>query len=144
MNTDRFKFRVFLREENRYAKETEYDELFWLCMDGRLFMDCGYDNPQYINYPDDKYKEGPRNIEDYVLEQCTGLKDANGKLIYEGDIVANVNNKFFIAYSDNEACFTVNLIGNSSEIQTCGCSDYWLKTKTIVGNIHENPELLKA
>lgn len=96
-------------------------------------------NRRYLN----KSQDGLIDLHpDYVVEQCTALKDKNGRLIYEGDIVADKNNKFFIEYSDEEACFTVNLIGNSSSIRTLGCSDYWLATKTIIGNIHENKDLL--
>ena len=130
MNNDRFKFRVWSEVEKRYV----LTENLVINNDGELV------EPHYTFYGDIHFFRPTENL---IVEQCTGLNDANSKIIYEGDIVADKNNKFFIEYSDEGACFTVNLIGNSSSIRTLGCSDYWLATKTIVGNIHENSELLE-
>lgn len=60
MENPRFKFRVWDKVSKRYF----YLEL--------KFGDNGY-HPDFITDP--------------VFEQCTGLKDKNGNLIYEGDIV---------------------------------------------------------
>lgn len=142
MNTNRFKFRVFLKKENRYAKETGYDEQFWIGMDGRLYVDDGYDRPQFINYPDDKYKEGPNNIEDLIVEQCTGLKDADGNLIYEGDILQTPSNTYFVRH-DEKTCGFVCEYRPSYRMGLLLHSDLAFKKYRIVGNIHENPELLE-
>lgn len=79
----------------------------------------------------------PAKFEDCILMQCTGLKDKNGKLIYEGDIV---NYSCLPGYSDIYAC-TFNrggfLIGGLL------ISNTHLKSE-VIGNIYENPELLEV
>ena len=140
MNENRFKFRVFLKKKNRYAKETEYNELFWISMDGRLFIDDGYDRPQFINYPDDKYKEGPNNIEDFIVEQCTGMRDANNKLIYEGDIVAGNFTAAAKVQRDDSGFFIESYFPETRY----NALRYGIKNgAVIIGNINENPERLK-
>ena len=77
---------------------------------------------------------------DFELMQYTGLKDKNGKEIYEGDIVkANINNVVSIGkvvYIDDWAMFQTEFtIGN---IGRYNCYE----ADEVIGNIYETPELL--
>lgn len=77
------------------------------------------------------------------LMQCTGLKDKNGKLIYEGDIVKtewfDEKTIYQVVWDEKMACFCFE-----------GKNIFYLfddlpaDVTEIIGNIHENPELLKA
>lgn len=71
-----------------------------------------------------------------IFEQYTGLKDCEGIEIYEGDIVLDKDTYMIdeIKFSDSSwmLASTIDLL-----------ADYVSVVK-IIGNIHENPELLEV
>lgn len=71
-----------------------------------------------------------------VVEQYTGLKDKDGKEVYEGDIVANGALTGVVEYKVDDFCaWTVRTATNGTVL----LSGSW----TVIGNAHEGPELLK-
>jgi uncharacterized phage protein (TIGR01671 family) len=98
-----------------------------------------------LYFPDDMIRE------DWELLQFTGLLDKNGKEIYEGDIV-----KITDPYDEESKISLVKCIGDGFIVEWnngfCGGdSDISLISWAmeddfkfeVIGNIYENPELLK-
>lgn len=79
-----------------------------------------------------------------ILEQCTGLKDNNGKLIYEGDIVdllPEVDETAVVEWDEVTVCFCV--VSKSGGFMAT-FDNYRGDDLEVIGNIHENPELLEV
>lgn len=92
------------------------------------------------------YKNGnvvKEDLKNYVLMQSTGLRDKNGKEIFEGDIVKMAKN----VYSELTYYEVVRHRGGAYRLESkrYGC-ELWLRHTDceIAGNIWENPELLEV
>jgi uncharacterized phage protein (TIGR01671 family) len=94
-------------------------------------------------------RDGIRGVE---LMQFTGLKDKNGEECFEGDIVKRLDHNYKgklkqwineIRYIDEEGAFCFyheDSVGRGWSHMHAGHSVYWWE---VIGNIYENPELLK-
>lgn len=131
---DRFKFRVWLKDRNKMSNVHSLH-----VGTNKAIVSSRHGNVSiYIN-------------RDAILMQCTGVKDKNGKLIYEGDILKFKLLEDFRAFGANEKYveiiapityeyggFFIEQSENSIFLGQLPMSEI-----EVIGNIYENSELLK-
>lgn len=126
----KLKFRAWLKK--RQEMDNEIDHISWL--EDELY--CIGDGITYMV-----------SAEDLVLMQSTGLKDKNGKEIFEGDILAcktddeviNLN----IFWDEEHALFMFESKKYNEQEPLAELVENNTYPFEIIGNIYENPELLE-
>lgn len=121
------KYRVWDNENKSYNDPYSY-AYYALTQDGGLDFYCHGDHMD----------EADPDV--YLVELSTGVKDKNGEEIYEGDIVDDGYSRICkIRWSEH---FTAFEAVNENDGYM---SNIWFVAKygEVIGNIHENPELLE-
>ena len=105
---DRFKFRVWWEKEKRYRIDVKM-------------------------YPAERFCQ-----KDFIVEQCTGLKDKNGNLVYENDIVLGASGfKYCIIWSEMEVGWALQNL----ESKVCIAMNVFTADEIkIIGNVHQTKE----
>lgn len=121
MKTREIKFRVFDLRKGRYIPDDVY------CLFNRTSFDAF--GQMLLDWED--YREGEYFYDaSQLLEQFTGLTDKNGKEIFEGDIL--------LPQYNNIKSFEIKF-----DKGRYNCADYAIANCKVIGNIHDNPKLLK-
>lgn len=88
--------------------------------------------------------------EDAIIMQSTGLRDKNGKEIFEGDIITNGEAVVDVKNHPTLGFYTTpngveRFFGDNTSIRDFNndVEDFYNVTE-IIGNVYENPELLEA
>lgn len=132
---DRFKFRAWNIANQKYCHFATMD----ISADGLLRVIRPLEESSYIADYENRY----------IIQQCTGLKDKNGKLIYEGDIVNfNCDSEIIrgiVKWAELPPAYYVECLPDTNDKY---CVDWDLytfdDTIQVIGNIYENPELLEV
>ena len=133
------KFRAWNTDDNKM----EYPLVLAICTDGILkpLISC---------------KDSNRAYKDYPLMQYTGLKDKNGTDIYEGDILCNDKYQTWAwrgVVKFSHGIFGAEWLSNVKSQSMVGIwgqkhnlrklDDDIVERQIVIGNIYENPKLLK-
>ena len=91
-------------------------------------------------YPGKKYGD------DIIFMQYTGLNDKNNKKIYEGDVLSTDLDRPYLIVEFKNGCFVFQCEDEGVQyydiMTPINIEETFTKYHKIIGNIHDNPELL--
>lgn len=113
------------------SRENTYPNGFEMInVDGINYDELDNYIPNFISYA----------VDPSTVCQYTGLKDKNGERIFEGDIllVDGEDGYFKLEFDEDTARFI--MLGDSILVDF---DNFWSYEVEIIGNVHDNPELLE-
>lgn len=137
--------------ENRYLyRGKRIDNGEWivgsLIVDKHQHIETG-EQIEIIGIYPSEYKDFSKRIDPSTICQCTGLKDKNGKLIFENDILSG---HIDVEFPEDETRKRVVWHKNGWCTNEPGCDDYEelddfdSENFEVIGNMIDNPELLEV
>jgi len=133
-------FKVWCKNKNEWEKHTTLID-----QDGRLY--------QNISCPGCAFHLVELSLRTHIVYFYTGLKDKNGKKIFEGDVI----NTHYIGTDSPKSDFKAEIIWLQKELSWAFKNGLgwqrldenmwpWIVNREIevIGNIKDNPELLEA
>ena len=121
-------------------------------VEGHLITDEQNKDKYFIGYVFGTDDDGTPHDFDVVavdpstICQCTGLKDKNGKLIWENDIVRDDNGNLYKAFWQDRYYQFSWICVKSDKLPIGAKWDFWSIRNyeiEVIGNIFDNPELLE-
>ena len=121
-------------------------------MNDRLRFRCWQVDEKFMRYDIQRITwwtaldECSRDNEKYIVMQCTGLKDKNGKLIWEGDVV-KIRGGYLrkVAWCNFLASFTLQCTYEECDVHIGSPNLHDERHHIeIIGNIYQHPELLNT
>jgi uncharacterized phage protein (TIGR01671 family) len=131
---NQIKFRAWNKTHN-YMQDFNSHKSGILYSWGSFAVSSGYDSLDEPTFEDD-------TSEEWVIMQFTGLQDNNGVDFYIGNIGEFSNGDRFIVSMQDWLEVSIDWIGEP-ECEDQARDLYRISNATIIGNIHQNPELIK-
>ena len=118
----------------RFMFRGKHVDGYWI--QGGLIM---VDEDYYTITPNEGRGAGwAQPVDKSTVSQCTGLRDKNGTLVFEGDVLQASYLQEPFAVEWREASWML------SSIVSIKVANMDLSRTKIIGNIHDNPELLEV
>ena len=122
-------FRIWDNDDKHFLSLDDFQKMGCVMInnDGTLFLSSDYRFMLNMMIKLDKY----------TIQQYTGLKDKNGKKIFEGDIMKNKQGGVGIVKYSKYAEFILDFI---DDISCTSFNPAILRNYVVIGNIYENKE----
>jgi uncharacterized phage protein (TIGR01671 family) len=140
--TKELKFRAWDTIKNIFVDEGEIT--FYFYGDSRIEV-----HPNSITYIGDQVHNGEPERGRFIIQQYTGLKDKNGKEVYEGDIVVLSHPcwsvKCIVKYDEKLACFVLESLEKIDKRVRKSFLHIFQEphlTYKVIGNLYQHKNLL--
>lgn len=131
-----------MREILFRGKRTDNDK--WVY--GNLFIPDMKDTPTQICIGTNVIRV-TYDIDPSTVGQYTGLTDKNGTRIFEGDIIKCISRfdaKDMVVIFETAEFHLVDCQRYKNYMECCGYKQFGTLETEVIGNIHDNPELLRG